>query len=640
MKKESLILLFFCLSLLQGYAFTEKNLLQKSIEEVNVKEVLIKNQAWVPYPDYNDRDGWDRLTGSFKSDYIARGEQALDYNWIVIRATDYLDFERTGARTTMESPYGRNNQAIIDLFMAELAEGKGRFIDQLINGVYFSCEMTSWSIAAHQVRQSNRRSLPLKDEHLIELASGDMGSVFSWIYYFFQEEFNKVDPTISHRLRHELEERMLKPFLEKEFWWMGFNYQPGMIINNWNVWCNFNVLQSFLLLENDEQRLTDAVIRTMQSVDQFINYSKEDGACEEGPSYWGHAAGKMYDYLQLLHDASDGKISIFEIPMIKDMGEYISRSYVGNGWVVNFADASARLSLDPHLIFRYGKAVHSDEMMGFARYLSENRNSTTAPMYGRDIFRTFQSLLYQEEFLENRLPYSTPRNTWYPETEFCYMKSEGGLFFASKGGFNNESHNHNDVGTFSLYINETPVFIDVGVGTYTRQTFSGERYTIWTMQSDYHNLPRVNGHSQEHGQHYRSKNVTYNPRKQTFSLDISDAYPEAASLNNWNREYRLKKNELVIEDRYSLKDPEEKNRVYFLTWGNVEHVGKGVIQVEVMGQKAELRFNENQLTPTIEALELDDRRLKNVWGETIYRIQLEEKSIQPKGKLQYSIIKK
>ncbi|NLI99681.1 MAG: heparinase, partial [Bacteroidales bacterium] len=205
---------------------------------------------------------------------------------------------------------------------------------------------------------------------------------------------------------------------------------------------------------------------------------------------------------------------------------------------------------------------------------------------------------------------------------------------------NNESHNHNDVGTFSLYINETPVFIDVGVGTYTRQTFSGERYTIWTMQSDYHNLPRVNGHSQEHGQHYRSKNVTYNPRKQTFSLDISDAYPEAASLNNWNREYRLKKNELVIEDRYSLKDPEEKNRVYFLTWGNVEHVGKGVIQVEVMGQKAELRFNENQLTPTIEALELDDRRLKNVWGETIYRIQLEEKSIQPKGKLQYSIIKK
>ena len=38
-----------------------------------------------------------------------------------------------------------------------------------------------------------------------------------------------------------------------------------------------------------------------------------------------------------------------------------------------------------------------------------------------------------------------------------------------------------------------PVIIDAGVGTYTRQTFSSERYTIWTMQSNYHNLPMING---------------------------------------------------------------------------------------------------------------------------------------------------
>jgi len=35
----------------------------------------------------------------------------------------------------------------------------------------------------------------------------------------------------------------------------------------------------------------------MHSVDQFINYYHDDGACEEGPSYWGHAGGKMFDYL-------------------------------------------------------------------------------------------------------------------------------------------------------------------------------------------------------------------------------------------------------------------------------------------------------------------------------------------------------
>ena len=64
---------------------------------------------------------------------------------------------------------------------------------------------------------------------------------------------------------------------------------------------------------------------------------KSDGACEEGTSYWGHAAGKLYDYLQILSDGTGGKISLFNEPMIRRMGEYMSRSYVGNGWVVNFA---------------------------------------------------------------------------------------------------------------------------------------------------------------------------------------------------------------------------------------------------------------------------------------------------------------
>lgn len=64
------------------------------------------------------------------------------------------------------------------------------------------------------------------------------------------------------------------------------------------------------LLENDRDRLAKAVWRSMQSVDKFINFVKADGACEEGPSYWGHAAGKMYDYLQILSDGTDGKVSL------------------------------------------------------------------------------------------------------------------------------------------------------------------------------------------------------------------------------------------------------------------------------------------------------------------------------------------
>lgn len=640
MSKKIIILILLCLSILKVNAYSEKNLLQKAATAEQVKSALILNQKWVPYPNYNDRSGWDKLMGNFKSEYIQKGEQALNYNWIVIKATDYLDYERTGTRTTMESPYGRNIQTITNLLLAELAEGEGRFIDQLINGVFYTCEMTSWSIAAHQVRQSNGRSLPLKDEHLIELTSGDVGSLFSWIYFFFQDEFDKVNPTISKRLRFELEERILEPFMEKDFWWMGFNYRPGIVINNWNVWCNFNALQCFLLLENDKDRLAEAVAKSMRSVDQFINYSKQDGACEEGPSYWGHAAGKMYDYLQLLYDGTGGKVSIFDEPMIKNMGEYISRTYVGNDWVVNFADASAKLSLDADFIFRYGKAVQSNEMIGFANMLSKNQKDVSAPNYGRDIFRSFQSLLYFKDFSHNTVEYTTPQNTWYPETEFCYMKNNNGFFLALKGGFNNESHNHNDVGTFSLYMNEVPVFIDAGVGTYTRQTFSSERYNIWTMQSLYHNLPEINGYQQKFGTNYAAKNTKYDPKNHTFSLDISGAYPKESGINYWKRNYILKEDRLLIRDDFDLNNSTQKNRFYFLTWGKVDNSIEGIVIVDVMDKQAELRYDKNNFIVSIETIKLDDKRLSNVWGDEIKRIVLEEKTLRPKAKYEFAIIRK
>ena len=46
--------------------------------------------------------------------------------------------------------------------------------------------------------------------------------------------------------------------------------------------------------------------------------------------------------------------------------------------------------------------------------------------------------------------------------------------------------------------------IDAGVGTYNRQTFSEQRYDIWTMQSNYHNLPMINGVPQKNGPEFKT----------------------------------------------------------------------------------------------------------------------------------------
>ena len=152
--QQILFFLILISSSIYADAYTEKNLLQKKADLKTVKESLVYDQKWVPYPRYSNRQAWDSLFADSKDQMIRNGERYLDYKWNVIKATDYLEYERTGNRTVMETPFEENRRALNSLFIAELAEGQGRFLDQLINGVYFSCETTSWTISAHQGRQS------------------------------------------------------------------------------------------------------------------------------------------------------------------------------------------------------------------------------------------------------------------------------------------------------------------------------------------------------------------------------------------------------------------------------------------------------------------------------------------------------
>lgn len=571
----------------------------------------------------------------YKTALIREGEKLLNYEWLLVRATDYLEFERTGNRYVMQDRLNKNRSAINSLMFAELAEGKGRFIDQLINGVYLSCEITSWVYSAHLSRQSNHRSLPDFREQVIDLSAGGYGAMLSWVYYYFHESFDKVNPSISIYLRQTLQERILDAYMNNDSeWWLAFNWKPGIVINNWNPWCNSNVLQCFLLLENDLDKLTKGVWRTMQSVDKFINFVKEDGACEEGPSYWQHAAGKLYDYLQILFDGTAGKVSLFQEPMIRRMGEYISRSYIGNGWVANFADASAKGGGDAQLIYRYGRAVGSDEMMHFAAYLMKGRRSSV--QLGGDTFRSFQTLLFCNELEKTVASHDVPPCTWYPETEFCYLTNKEGWFLAAKGGFNNESHNHNDVGSFSLYVNTTPILIDAGVGTYTRQTFGKERYTIWTMQSNYHNLPVINGIPQSYGQQYKATDVICRPGRRFFSANIAKAYPEEAAINRWIRSYSLGDRQLTVTDDFSLKSGKIPNQINFLTWGKVGISVPGKVSIEAQGQKVVIDYPRN-LSVSLETIELKDIRLSRVWGGEIYRIVFKDKEIRTTGSYKFVI---
>lgn len=637
MKKIIILLsaVLLCLTI-DARETVQRNLIQNRYSFEQVKSALVLDQKWNPYPAYTDRKGWDNLMGDHKEAIIRQGERYFDFEWRVVKAMDYIAFETTGDRNVMQSPLGANNDAIAALFAAELAEGRGRFVPQIINGVFHTCEMTSWALSAHLAGLSfAKRSLPVKGDNTLELTQGDISVMFSWIYYYLHDEIDKIQPELSKRLRDELVYRELDSYLTRDdFWWMGFSggNENGML-NNWTPWCTSNALLSFMIMENDRDRLAQAVWKGIRSIDLYLNYVQGDGGIEEGPSYWGHAPGKLYDYLNALSMITGGKISIFDEKQIRDMGEYIVRSYVGDGWVVNFSDASARGGGELPMIYRYGKAVGSELMMGYAVQMQKEKPYTVSG--GMDVTRFLETLRYEKEFLTSDKSYTPSAYTWYPETEFHYMSDADGIFVAARGGYNNESHNHNDIGSFNLYYDHLPVIIDVGVGTYTRQTFSSERYSIWTMQSNYHNIPMANGYAEPFGSQYKAVDCKSTPT--SFSVNLKSAYPEEAGVQKWIRSYNLVGKVLKISDQFAFDKTIAANQINFMTWGCVDASTPGIVNVEVKGRKVQLKYDAGAFTADVETIKLSDGRLSDVWGTEIYRISLKAKEMRKSGKYTYTI---
>ncbi|MCT4646969.1 MAG: heparinase II/III family protein [Carboxylicivirga sp.] len=615
----------------------QQNFLEKRLTPEFLKANLITDHSWVPYPAYHDREGWDKQLGDLKDLIIRRGEEVLDYEWKVVTATDYLNYDRIGGKQ-MYGAFFRNREVFNYLILAELAEGRGRFLDQILNGVWNYCEMSSWAIAAHiRSVQRNKGVLPYYKTHGIGLAVGDIAASMAWTYYFFKDEFDKVNPIICERIKENLEERIFNDYMAREdYWWMAIKPETTSV-NNWNVWINSNVMLALLLVEDDTDKLVAGLSKVIKSVDGFIRFVNTDGACEEGPTYWDRAGGKLYDCLQILDYATKSRAEYWDFPLIKNLGEYIAKSYIGDAYVVNFADASPKGGGNSHLIYRYGKAIESDEMMQFAAYLYNKggRKSNLGP--NNDLFRCLETITLQAELAGVEPALSDDKFVWYPETEFCYMRAKE-AFLASKGGFNAESHNHNDAGTFLYYLKQKPLFIDVGVGTYTKQTFSSRRYEIWTMQSQYHNLPIINGYGQRFGTHYKVSEALANKKKSYCTYNVSGAYDEKAKVDYWKRSYHLSKNgDLTIKDDFALEDVSKNNEIIFMLAVKPELSSSGQISIKNADAEIEFKYDAHQFDVEIEDIELKDKKLIGHWGNHIYRLHLIAKKTDLKGTYAYQV---
>ncbi|MFD0715400.1 heparinase II/III family protein [Paenibacillus sp. GCM10027626] len=608
-----------------------------------LRELLLPVERFAPFPRADDRAGWAAVAPHTRDAWLALAEQHAGYEWPAVRVRDYRTYWTDGNVMNYVNRLFERRTVLGIMTMAECMEGKGRFMEQIVDGIYAICEETTWVPPLHRLHAGNEldECMPEASDHAVELMTATTADLLVWIHYLLRAPLDNISIRIGRRIEREVRERLMVPYMQRsDYWWMGF--REGVRVNNWNPWCNSCVLMVFLLLETDAAARAEGVGKAMRSLDAFIRTYPSDGCCDEGPMYWGAAGGGLLASLELLAEASGGRIDLFDDPLVRDIGTYIAKVHIHDAYYAAFADGDARAGIGGNLVYRYGRCIGDQALMQLGASILPDRMPVPGlhnwfGLYGylRDVFGERERLS-----AERTAPYV--RDTWFPVTQVMTAReqegSERGLYVAAKGGHNGESHNHNDIGSFLVFADGCPLIIDPGTESYKAQTFGPDRYQLWYLQSKYHNLPTVRGIGQKEGKVFRARDVHYrqNDERSELRLNLAEAYPAEAGIVRWVRTVSLDrdsaKRRIEVTDDFELKEPACEIEYSLMTPCLPEVTAPGEIRLPyAVGLYARLCFDAEFVRPVIETIELGDQRLKNNWGERIFRIVLTEKTARMAG---------
>ena len=332
---------------------------------------------------------------------------------------------------------------------------------------------------------------------------------------------------------------------------------------------------------------------------------------------------------------SGGRFDVYGQGIVKEIGRFIYRANVCGDYFVNVGDCNGRFGIYRDVVWRYGARIGDDRMQQFAAYGAGQEELFSAKKALRSLGRLLHMVFNAEKLLAGADLARQPllRDVWLGDEDMQMMAArddEGrceGLYVACWGGHNGQSHNHNDVGNFIVFADGRPFVIDAGKPTYTRQTFSSERYKIWLMQSDYHNLPTVNGQMQGVGRKYAAREVKYEAREgfAQLSADIAGAYPSSAGVKKWVRTVRLNRGRNIeVADSFELERMAGEVAENLITPCELRRRKAGEIVLRDSEKNTEvlLEYDADKLEVDSEKIDLEEDNLADVWGDQLYRIRL------------------
>ena len=563
-----------------------------------------------------------------KAECISLADEALNEEIPQLPISMYLLYSQIGNRTIFQKSYFRRRTMLLSMLAGELADGKkGKYLKKIMDVLWAILEETTWVVPALNYSPNNINAPYEFDEvKRLDLFSAATGANIALVYYFLKDSFETVIPQyFNEKILKELDRRVIKPFVsDYSLWWKGLE---GAYVNNWNPWITSNCLTVALFAVEDDDTRRFITERACLYLNNYLRFCFEDGACVEGVGYYFHSNITVFDSVQLLYDLTGGEYDLTKEPYIRNLVEYITYMYAGNGayFTVNDCGRSAKTNpkTELRLFKRMAKATDSKRLWSLYNIIQEDCDAqpvlelytANSPYrFMRDLAETADKNPGKAEQLQD---------SYVESLQQMVIRDKNFVLFA-KAANNHEAHGHNDSGEFLVYYKKRPLFVDPGVENYTSSTFSEKRGKIWTMRSVWHNTPILNGLEQQGGRQgdfngeYRTTDVKADLENRRISMQLKNLYPENSGILSAIRTSEFKNGEILIKDDFSFES--EGEYTFNLISVCKPEIEKGRLTFNVGTDRVYCTF-DHEFEVGVEERRLDDEQIHNIWlQDVLYRI--------------------
>ncbi|GIN70662.1 hypothetical protein J14TS2_11370 [Bacillus sp. J14TS2] len=452
----------------------------------------------------------------------------------------YKEYLETGERLAFEQQYFARRKQLsvlaLDVFLRKSEES----LPLLEEVIFQICNEYSWALPAHIPIVNH--SFSREGKIVIDLFAAETAQTLAEIT---EVNGDQLSDFIKQLVSEEIECRVFTPFEEQDWHW-------ERLENNWSsVIASCIGLTALSALPLHSTRQKQILQRLETSFAYYLRSFAEDGVCAEGVGYWAYGFG-YYCYFaeKYTHLYQDDRY--INDPKVKSIAAFPFYAMISRDQYIPYSDSTN------HLVLPSGLLCYCERTFDVAippvtetSSLYDDHCYRWAPMY--------RNLIWTKETSHSNV---VSCKHYLKDAQWVIIRnSEKKFVFSAKGGSNQESHNHNDVGHFIIGDGCDLFLTDLGSGEYTRDYFGEKRYTFLPNRALGHSLPIIQGKEQKDGnfQARESHFQMIDEHTSTFSLEMAETYPDVDGLQFFKRKWIIDEQQkyILLEDRMQFDTDEQ-----------------------------------------------------------------------------------